>query len=105
MKIVPKQGIGTRASANTVVTLAEMRSICYIDAEITDDDTMLVSMELAARNLCEKFLGRFLLTTTQTLYYQKVKIEQLFSDNPNLPTLYLPGGVLQLIGVHPGWTE
>lgn len=94
MKIIPKQGVVTNTTpANTILTLAEMKSICYVDTVMTDDDTMLTNMEVAARNLCEKFLGRPLLTATQSLYYSCSQLYSLYND----AVLELPGGKLQSI--------
>lgn len=82
MRIVPKQGVWTYTTpTNTVVSLAEIKSACYIDEVITEDDTMLTNMEKAARNLCEKFLGRPLLSTTVVLYYSYNDILRLLASS------------------------
>lgn len=94
MNIVPKQSGWVRATANVVVSLEEMKSICYVDAVIIDDDALFVRMELAARNLCEQFLGRPLLTATGSMYYTYSDIICLMSGTR---TLELPGGKLQSI--------
>ena len=100
MNIVPKQIGWTRSTpSNTIVTLAEMKSICYVDAVITDDDALFTRMELAARNLCEQFLGRPLLTSTTKFYYHYSDICKLMYgiDGTGTPILDLPGGKLQSI--------
>jgi uncharacterized phiE125 gp8 family phage protein len=94
-KIVPKQGAWIRQDpSNTVLTLDEMKLFCYVDTEITDDDALFSRMELAARNICEQFLGRPLLTATQTLYYNSVDVQTLLDDNVPLD---LPSGKLQAV--------
>jgi len=97
MNIVPKQIGWIRSTpSNTILTLTEMKSICYVDAVITDDDALFTRMELAARNLCEKFLGRPLLLSTTKFYYSYSSICALMNgaDGSGNPILDLPGGKL-----------
>jgi uncharacterized phiE125 gp8 family phage protein len=98
MNIAPVAGkIVTQDPLNVIVTLEEIKAICYIDAEITDDDSMLEDeMEPAARNLCEQFLGRPLLTSTTTLWYTAQQIYCLLQQVPSVANL--PLGELQAIG-------
>ena len=51
-----------------IVPLADIKEICYIDTDITDDDAMLTAMEVAASNLCSSFIGYPLLNSSRTMY-------------------------------------
>lgn len=103
MRITPIPSIWTRSEpSNTILTLEEIKEVCYIDTVITDDDAMLMRMEKSARNICERYLGRPLLTATQTLYYTYTDICALI-DNETNPTLLLPGGTLQSIDKVSAW--
>ena len=98
MNIVPVVGkVITTYAAEVILTLDEMKSICYIDTEITDDDAMLQQWEIAARNLCEQFLGRPLLTSTTSIWYNHCSIYELMAYRSD-SILNLPLGELQAIG-------
>lgn len=97
MRITPKQGSPVRKDPiNTILTLEEMKGVCYIEADCTDDDTLLGNMELAARNQCEHFTARPLLTSTNILYYSYSDI-YLHDRSYTSTVLNLPWGNLQTI--------
>jgi len=77
-----------------IVSLDEIKEICYIDSDITDDDTMLLAMEKAASNLCSSFIGYPLLFSTRVIYTDIVK-------KPCTPitSKYTLKGVLEVMGI------
>jgi uncharacterized phiE125 gp8 family phage protein len=108
MRVVPKQGVWTRSSStNTILTIEQIKEHCYIG--IDEDDALLADMEKACRVICEKELGRPLLTTSVDLWYSFADICQLLAGRRNqqntslllgnyhsaYPILYLPLGRLQ----------
>jgi len=96
MKIVPHYDVPVPASANVILTVAEVKEYCYADAVGTEDDSLFESLELGARNLCEEFLGRPLLTSTAVFWYNYAKVVELNQCSKRV--LELPLGKLQSIG-------
>ncbi|MCP4595755.1 head-tail connector protein [Neptuniibacter sp.] len=48
--------------AETPISLVEARLQCQVDADITDEDTLIESLIKAATGFCEKYTGRPLIT-------------------------------------------
>lgn len=70
----------TTAPATEPLTLAEAKAQCRVD--IDDDDTLLTSLIVAARELVEKNTGRCLVTTVFKAYGDHFADEMVIPDPP-----------------------
>lgn len=79
-RFMMSEWIPSNAGSQMAVSLEELKSICYVDDDIVEDDSLLTSFEASAESLFTSYSGMPIFNSTRHIYYDYTALTRQFDS-------------------------